>query len=171
MKQPLVHRIFAALVLAVVCAVPPLAASPASAAKPSAETARSSARNPAGHLRVVGGMFGGVTDDGLPVAVQLSRNGTEIVRMAAAVKVTCRPSGLVMIMPVPFAHVPLSAQGTFRDRIEGSENEVSITATVAGRFNSSRSAVTATWALTLVGHGGAGTDTCESGPSTFTATR
>jgi hypothetical protein len=116
-------------------------------------------------------MFAAVRDDGLPVAIQVSRDGREVARMAAALPLRCQPSGDMLVLPAAFAHVPIAASGAFQDRIEAHEGEVTLVSSVTGRFNPAMTAVTTTRTIKVTGPNAGASDTCESGASSFTASR
>ena len=115
-------------------------------------------------------MYAAVRDDGLPVAIQVSRDGREVVRMAAAVPLRCQPSGNMLVLPAAFAHVPIAGSGAFQASVEAHEGDVTLVSSVTGRFNPAMTAVTTTWTIKVSGPALA-SDTCESGASTFTASR
>ena len=123
-----------------------------------------SRRGPSG-----GVVYGAVSAEGLPVVIEVSRDGLEVVKMAMAVPVHCEPSGISFLVPANFEHVPIKASGTFKDGVEGSSGETSLKGTVTGSFNNSMTAVSSTWNVTLTNSSSTGTDTCNSGAVTVDA--
>ena len=117
-------------------------------------------------------MYAAVRDDGLPVAIQVSRDGREVVRMAATVPLRCQPSGNMLVLPAAFAHVPIAGSGAFQASVEAHEGDVTLDSSVTGRFNPAMTAVTTTWTMKVTGPNTVGSDTsCDSGASSFTASR
>jgi hypothetical protein len=145
-------------------------ASAASASHRAVNVARHVARDAAAHSVRGGHSFAAVTDEGLPVAIQISHNGREITRMAAAVPLKCT-SGAMMVLPAAYGDVPVAGNGSFRGSLEDSESEVNVTGTVTGKFNRSMTTVTTTWQLSVTVHTPTVSDSCSSGPVNVTATR
>lgn len=134
-----------------------------------ARAARHGARRHAKHPNATGVVFGGVTAQGLPVAIQVSRDGREVVQMAMAMPLTCQQSGANIVLPATYKHAPIGATRAFQDSFEGSDSEGSAKGTVTGQFNPSMTSVSTTWSLTLTVHNATVTDTCASGSVSFTA--
>jgi hypothetical protein len=171
MLRTILHRLLLAILLVALTVCPAIAASAAPGAGLAAKAAKSSARQAAKRVAKAGGVFGAVRDDGLPVAIQVSRDAREVLRMAAALPLRCQPSGNMLVLPAAFARVPIAASGAFRASVEAHEGQVTFRSSVAGRFNPSMTAVTTTWTMKITGPNAGASDTCESGASTFTASR
>jgi hypothetical protein len=171
MLRPIFHRLLLATLVVGLTICPAVAAIAAPGPRPAAKAAKSSARHALKRGAKVGGMYAAVRDDGLPVAIQVSRDGREVVRMAAAVPLRCQPSGNMLVLPAGFAHVPISASGAFQARVEAHEGEVTLVGSVTGRFNPAMTAVTTTWTMKVTLPNAGASDTCESGPASFTASR
>ena len=171
MLRTTLDRLLLATLVVALTIGPAIAASAAPGTGLAAKGARSSARHASKHVAKAGGVFGAVRDDGLPVAIQVSRDGREVVRMAAAVPLRCQPSGNMLLLPAAFAHVPIAASGAFQASVEAHEGDVTLVSSVTGRFNPAMTAVTTTWTMKVTGPNAGVSDTCESGASTFTASR
>jgi hypothetical protein len=171
MLRTILHRLLLATLVVALTVCPAIAATAAPGPGLAAKVAKSSARHAAKRLAKAGGVLAAVRDDGLPVAIQVSRGGREVVRMAAALPLRCQPSGNMLVLPAAFAHVPIAASGAFQDSVAAHEGEVTLLSSVTGRFNASMTAVTTTWTMKVTGPNGTSNDTCESGESTFTASR
>jgi len=172
MLRPIFHRLLLATLVVGLTIGPAIAASAAPGPGVAAKAAKSSARHAAKRVAKAGGVFGAVRDDGLPVVIQVSRDGREVVRMAAAVPLRCQPSGDMLVLPVAFAHVPIAASGAFQASVEAHEDEMTFVNSVTGRFNPAMTTVTTTWTMKVTGPNTVASDTsCESGASSFTASR
>jgi hypothetical protein len=134
-----------------------------------AKATKHSAHHGAKHSNLAGLVFGGVTSQGLPVAIEVSRDGREVVAMAMAIQLTCQQSGASVIVPAAYKHAPISASGAFQDSFEGVDSEGTAKGTVTGRFNQSMTTAATTWSVTLTVHSAAVNDTCASGSVSFTA--
>ena len=171
MLRTTLHRLLLATLVVGLTICPAIAAS-AAPGPLAAKSARSSARHATKRVAKTGGVFGAVRDDGLPVVIQVSRDGREVVRMAATVPLRCQPSGNMLVLPAAFAHVPIAASGAFQASVETHEGEMTFANSVTGRFNPAMTAVTTTWTTKITGPNTVGSDTsCESGASIFTASR
>jgi len=170
MLRPILHRLLLATLVVGLTICPAIAAS-AAPGPLAAKAAKSSARHASKRVAKAGGVFGAVRDDGLPVVIQVSRDGREVVRMAAAVPLRCQPSGNMLVLPAAFAHVPIAASGAFQASVEAHEGDVTLVSSVTGRFNPAMTAVATAWTMKVTGPNAGATDTCESGASTFTASR
>jgi hypothetical protein len=171
MLRPIFHRLLLATLVVGLTICPAVAAIAAPGPGVAAKAAKSSARHASKRVSKVGGMYAAVRDDGLPVAIQVSRDGREVVRMAAAVPLRCQPSGNILVLPAAFAHVPISGSGAFHASAEAHEGEVTLVGSVTGRFNPAMTAVATTWTMKVTLPNAGGSDTCESGASSFTASR
>ena len=171
MLRPILHRLLLATLVAGLTICPAIAASASPGPGLAAKAAKSSARHASKRGAKAGGMYAAVRDDGLPVAIQVSRDGREVVRMAAAVPLRCQPSGNMLVLPAAFAHVPIAASGAFQASVEAHEGDVTLVSSVTGRFNPAMTAVTTTWTMKVTGPNAGVSDTCESGASSFTASR
>ena len=171
MLRTTLHRLLLATLVAGLTVCPAIAASASPGPGLAAKAAKSSARHATKRVAKTGGVFGAVRDDGLPVVIQVSRDGREVVRMAATVPLRCQPSGNMLVLPAAFAHVPIAASGAFQASVEAHEGDMTLVSSVTGRFNPAMTAVTTTWTMKVTGPNAGATDTCESGASTFTASR
>jgi hypothetical protein len=165
MSRTISHR---PILICAVAASSLLGLGPAAAAS-QARAAKHSARHGAKRSNPAGVVFGGVTSQGLPVAIEVSRDGREVVVMAMAMPLTCQQSGASIILPAVYKHAPISASGAFQDSFEGSDSEGTEKGTVTGRFNQSMTTVSTTWTVTLTVHSSMVNDMCVSGAVSFTA--
>ena len=172
MLRTIYHRLLLTALVMGLTICPAVAAIAAPGPGVAAKAAKSSARHASKRVAKAGGVFGAVRDDGLPVAIQVSRDGREVVRMAAVVPLRCQPSGNMLVLPAAFAHVPIAASGAFQASVETHEGEMTFANSVTGRFNPAMTAVTTTWTTKVTGPNTVGSDTsCDSGASSFTASR
>ena len=65
----------------------------------------------------------------------------------------------------------IAASGAFQASVEAHEGDVTLVSSVTGRFNPAMTAVTTTWTMKVTGPNAGVSDTCESGASSFTASR
>ena len=121
-----------------------------------------------------GVVFGGVTVAGLPVVIEVSRDGREVVRATIAVPVKCQSGGESIVSDY-FTHVPISATRAFHDGDEATANEGAKTMTftnrMTGSINPLATSVTGTWSIAVLVRdaSGATIDHCDSGAVSFTA--
>ena len=133
----------------------------------SAEVAASS--GPRALSAAVGNTFGGLTNQGNPIVVDLNSTRRRVVRAVAAVDLTCT-SGLASFTD-RFSDLAVSRRGKFSITYGPvtQRNDDGTTTDFSGRFsgslNDTRTRLTGVWRLTAVDHDAAGavTDTCDSG--------
>ena len=114
------------------------------------------------------GTYGGVTGQGFPVIVDVSRTGRLVVRVLVAVRLSCT-SGSVATLPDAYQRLTLSKTGHFRAsfgpqterRSDGTTSDFQ--GSMTGAFNAARTKVSGKWSLTFTDHDGTGavTDTCS----------
>ena len=117
----------------------------------------------------VGNTFGGLTNQGNPIVVDLNSTRRRVVRAVAAVDLTCT-SGLASFTD-RFFDLAVSRRGKFSITYGPvtQRNDDGTTTDFSGRFsgslNDTRTRLTGVWRLTAVDHDAAGavTDTCDSG--------
>jgi hypothetical protein len=122
-------------------------------------------------------IFGGFITEDLPVVIQISADGREVVRASMDVPQKCNPSGNSYTVPDSWVHLPIRAAGAFQGAYEGTPFSLgnNLTGTTAGQvngqFNRSMTKVTGTWnfSMTVRDTTGAVIDKCESGAVSFTA--
>jgi hypothetical protein len=151
----------AALLATAVLASAPLVAT--AAPRHDGTTARISAA-------AAGVVYGGVTPDGFGLMVEVNKSRRKVVRMVTGLQMACT-SGSTVIVPDNWTDLRVSKRGKFsasfgpavERNADGTTTDVE--GTVSGKFNSSRTSVSGTWALKLTHRDAAGTalDTCDSG--------
>lgn len=115
------------------------------------------------------GTYGGVTGQGFPVIVDVSRSGRQVVRTVAAVRLSCT-SGGIATLPDGYVRLPLSPTGRFSATFgpqtvrntDGTTTDVE--GSMSGAFNAARTKASGRWSLKLTEHDGTGavTDTCQA---------
>jgi hypothetical protein len=133
----------------------------------SAEVAASS--GPRTLSAAVGNTFGGTTNQGNPVFVDMNSTRRRVVRTVAALDLTCT-SGAASISD-RFFDVPVNRRGKFsvtygpvtQRNDDGTTTDYS--GRLSGSLNDTRTRLTGVWRLTAVDHDAAGAviDTCDSG--------
>jgi hypothetical protein len=121
----------------------------------------------------LGGTLRGITSQGLPSFVSVSRDGRRITRAIIRLRLRCS-DGSSGVFRDPWILVPISRGGKFADRFSDSFTQggvrVQISDRFSGAFNRERSKVTARSRLMLRAHYPDGTvDTCDSGVVTLRA--
>ena len=124
----------------------------------------------------VGNTYGGLTSKGLPVIVDMNAKRTTVVRVVAALHLTCT-SPSVATVPDKYTQLHVTRAGRFRTSFGPftQRNDDGTTTDYQGRmsglFNSARTRITGTWQFTATDHDatGAVTDTCTSGALTWSA--
>lgn len=122
-----------------------------------------------------GVVFGGRTAQAWPIAIEVSRDGHQVVRADVALNVKCGTLATT-IFPDSYAHVPLSAAGSFSssfgpetiDFAPGQKGD--LTGKIKGKLNARRTSGSGTWSLNVVVHDattGAVVDNCRSGNVTW----
>jgi hypothetical protein len=167
--------IFLVAALSLFSGVAGAAGSSTTARKAAKHSARHRAKRPAR----AGVVFGGVTSALAPVVIEVSRDGREVVQAAMAVPAQCQtssqPGNPTLFLPAHYAHLPISAAGTFQEGGEKTTSEagntITITEHLSGQFNRAGTSVTGTWSLAFVIHDGSGgtVGQCDSGAVSFTA--
>lgn len=132
---------------------------------------------------VVGTVFGGVTAQGYPVVVELSKTGRKVVRADIGMDLKCQTPGDITI-PDSIEDVRVSSTGRFRaeqpvtripaDPAAGLAFALDVSARLSGRVNKARTRITGTWQRKIVLYdpsdptGAAIADTCDTGVLRFT---
>lgn len=125
----------------------------------------------------VGQVFGGASSQGWPIAIEVSKDGRQVVRALAGIELKCT-SGDSMRIPDAYVKVPLSAKGKFSASFgpmqigttpEG--QKVMGQGSAAGSRNAAATKMKGTWKLTttFIDPAGATVDTCDSGNVNWTA--
>lgn len=119
--------------------------------------------------------YGGTTSQGFPVIADVNAARRQVVRLLAAVRLTCTPSGGLITTRDGLRRVPFSKQGRFavsfgpqtQRNPDGTTTDVQ--GRITGRFNKARTQISGTWRLSAVDHDatGAVTDTCDTAPLTW----
>jgi hypothetical protein len=133
-------------------------------AAPSVTSAQGAARR--------GVVLGGVTKDGWPVVLQMTRNVKTVRRAVMAIRTQCT-SGQSFIDHDTYVKLRVGKSGRFSSSFGPETNPTppapGITeiaqGSISGRFNKARTRVSGTWRLTFVDKNAAGatTNTCDSG--------
>ena len=142
------------------------------AASASPQGATTQARSAATTAAAV--VYGGVTPQGFPVVIELSKDRRHVVRGAIALRMPCTTGG-VTVQPDDYRDLPVSRAGKFRVSFgpvtvrndDGTTTDWSGKAT--GVLNDAKTKLVGTWQLKLVDHDAAGavTDTFDSGTVTW----
>ena len=119
-----------------------------------------------------GGTYKGMTSQGQPGSIT-TPNGRRITASRVQVSLQCT-DGVSFVLPVKWKPMPILPTGKFAQTLIGQttdeEGTYDLTARFTGRFNSSRTSVTAKAQVKFVEHFLDGTViTCESGPATLRA--
>jgi hypothetical protein len=123
-----------------------------------------------------GTVLGGRTAQGWPIVIELSKSGSQVVRMSAGLHLTCT-SGSIVNLPDEYRKVAVSKAGKFtlsfgpttRKNDDGTTTDFQ--GSVTGKLNKARTKATGKWAFKGIDHDAAGavTDTCDSGNVSWTA--
>jgi hypothetical protein len=149
-----------ALVSTVMLAGTPLAAPAA---------ARHDPTPPARPAAAAGAVYGGVMSSGYGLMVEVNKSRSQVVRMAAGLRLACTSGGSVGV-PDGWSRLRIS-KGRFRaefgPEVTRNPDGTSLDAegSVSGKFNSGFTSVSGTWTLKLTARDAAGAvvDTCDSG--------
>ena len=122
-------------------------------------------------------VYGGLTKgDAFPIVIEVSKNRRQVVRATIGLRLRCSSGGLFTV-PDSFVRMPVTKTGKFGatfgpETIRNPDGTTSdLEATVAGKFNASRTKVSGTWHSKDTEHDntGAVTDTCDSGTVSWSA--
>ncbi len=122
-----------------------------------------------------GSVYGGVTDDGFGVVVEVSKSGRKVVRMATGLEMKCTSGASFSIADgwrgMRIAKRKFSASFGPQPQRNDDGTTTDFEGTVSGTFNRSRTTVSGTWTFkgTERDAAGAVTDTCDSGVLNWTA--
>jgi hypothetical protein len=128
-------------------------------------------RAPARAAAAAGVVLGGLTAQGLPVVIEVSKDGRHVVRASIAIRLRCTVGGtLTLPDSYGFGRGTTSRKGTFRASFgpQTTRNDDGTTldlgGTMRGAFNAARSKAAGTWRVQATGHtaSGAVTTTCDS---------
>lgn len=118
----------------------------------------------------VGNTFGGVSQQGNPVVVDMNSTRRKVVRIVGAIDLTCT-SGASGTLTDKYVDVSVSRRGTFKVAYgpvtqrndDGTTTDVQVR--VTGVLNDTKTRLSGTWRIILTDHDAAGalTDTCDSG--------
>jgi hypothetical protein len=120
--------------------------------------------------------FGGLTAQGWPVVVELSKNGRRVVRASTGLRLNCTSGGFYNV-PDRYARLPVSKSRKFSFKFgPTTERNADGTTTdfegsISGSINKARSKASGRWNLKLTERDAAGTvtDTCDSGSVSWSA--
>ena len=123
-----------------------------------------------------GTVFGGTTSQGLPVVIEMSKNGRTVTKVTVAIRLTCTSGGIVTL-PDGYQKMKVKKNRKFGAAFGPStqRNDDGTTTdyegSISGGFNKARSSASGTWSLKWTDHDAAGavTDTCDSGSVSFKA--
>jgi hypothetical protein len=123
-----------------------------------------------------GTAYGGVTPQGWPVALEMNKSGKQIVRATIGLRLNCTSGGFTN-QSDQYKKITLNKQRKFKVSFgpditrnpDGSTFDYQGSA--SGKLNAARTKFSGTWQLKLTEHDvtGAVTDTCDSGPVSWTA--
>jgi hypothetical protein len=118
----------------------------------------------------VGNTFGGVSQQGNPVVVDMNSTRRKVVRIVGAIDLTCT-SGSSGTLTDKYADVSVTRRGTFKVAYgpvtqrndDGTTTDVQVR--VTGALNDTKTRLSGSWRIILTDHDAAGalTDTCDSG--------
>jgi hypothetical protein len=120
-----------------------------------------------------GVVYGGLTSNGWPVVVEVTRNGRLIKRAVGAIRARCSQGGS-FTLPSQWRFVRISRNGAFKASYDDSwvdeGTEVTVSESFVGKFNRPRTALTGTWrASTTIRMPDGTVDVCDSGSLRVTA--
>ena len=123
--------------------------------------------------RSAGVVYGGLTSNGWPLTVEVTRNGRMVKQVLGAISSPCSLGGS-FIFPSTWRDLRISRSGAFRasydDSFVDEGYEVTISETFAGKFNRKRTKLTGRWRAASTFRDRDGTvDVCDSGLLRFTA--
>jgi hypothetical protein len=122
-----------------------------------------------------GVVFGGRTQQSWPIAVEISKDGRQVVRADVGIHLQCT-TGMSINTPDNYRQLPLSTTGRFGTSFAqngvdfGNGQKADVSGSVKGKLNARRTSGTGTWSLKFVIHDattGAVADTCDSGLKTW----
>jgi hypothetical protein len=123
----------------------------------------------------LGSVYGGVTDDGFGLVVEVSPSGRKVVRMATGLEIKCTSGASFSASDgwsgMRIAKRKFSASFGPQPQRNDDGTTTDFEGTVSGTFNRSRTKVSGTWTLKGTDRDAAGavTDTCDSGVLNWTA--
>ena len=117
--------------------------------------------------KLKGVSYGGFTPQGLPVVVEVAKNGRTIARTTIAIELKCT-SGAMVTLPDTYgmAVKKRKFKAAFKESADnGDGTSTTHEGHVSGAFNKARTKVSGKWTLVSVTRDAAGTvlDTCTSG--------
>ena len=121
------------------------------------------------------GYFGGLTSQGWPVAIKLSRDGKRVKQAVAGMELKCT-SGESFSLADRWRDLPVRAR-RFRYSSTGADAEGGMvfqaTSTINGKLNRRRTRISGAWQNTIVMRNAAGAtvDTCDTGVLRYTVQR
>jgi hypothetical protein len=123
-----------------------------------------------------GTTYGGLTSQGFPVIVDVSRNGRQVVRAVIAIRLSCT-SGDTAIIPDRWTKLDVSKTGKFAiafgpETVRNSDGTTTdFEGKMSGAFNRARTTISGKWQFKGTDHdtSGAVTDTCDSGSVSWKA--
>jgi hypothetical protein len=120
-------------------------------------------------------VYGGTTSNGWPVVADVTRDGRMIKRIVGAIPVHCSEGG-DFSLPSQWRYLRVSRAGAFKASYENKDVEEGVEMTVserlAGKLNSARTRISATWSLSMTFKNPDGTvDVCDSGTLKVTLRR
>ncbi len=121
-----------------------------------------------------GVVFGGRTAQSWPIAVEVSKDGRQVVRADVGLHLACTAGGSANQFD-NYRKLPLSTTGSFSSSFAqngidvGEGQKADFAGSMKGKLNARRTSGTGTWSLRFVVHDatGAVTDTCDSGVVTW----
>jgi hypothetical protein len=123
--------------------------------------------------KLKGVTYGGFTPQGLPVVIEIAKNGRTIARTTIAIQLKCT-SGATVTLPDTYG-MPVKKRkfhGSFNEPLTNADGTITtFHGEVAGRFNKARTKVSGKWLVNSTTRDGAGAvvDTCTSGTVRWTA--
>jgi hypothetical protein len=120
--------------------------------------------------------FGGLTNHGGPVVLDVTRNGRRIKRADGALDLRCS-NGDAFIIVDSWRNIPISRRGSFRVSAQDTDpgpdgTTVDASFSFAGKLNRRRTRLTGTWRAQLVERSPDGSQiSCDSGTLRFAARR
>ena len=140
---------------------------------PAASAAPAGARTPSA---ATGNTYGGVTPQGMPLVVDMTKNRRHIVRAVTVLEMTCT-SGDTWVTTDSYPRMPVTKKGRFsfafgpttERNADGTSSDYQ--GRIAGKLNAAKTKITGTWTYKVTDHDAAGavTDTCTSGSVSWTA--
>jgi hypothetical protein len=137
---------------------------------PTASAGTATASGPRTLSAAVGNTFGGVSQQGNPVVVDLNSTRRKVVRIVGAMDLTCT-SGASGTLTDKYTDISVSRRGKFsvafgpvtQRNDDGTTTDVQVR--VTGALNDTKTRLSGTWRIILTDHDAAGalTDTCDSG--------